>query len=188
MSASRFHTALDRAYDLRVLAAIPPTLGLFEPGALEAQLREMAMQRRAICFTIMAPVARHGMREAIATVLDCLHVAPELAGRGAHALMAILDRTAETEASPVHELAAPAGRGAHERPIAFYREAIYPDTEASVSITTHSPDCLPAETIAAVAAVTQGAAIDIVTTIAIAPWRAGLARPRAGRAASTILH
>jgi hypothetical protein len=186
MSAARFNIAIDRAYDLRVLAAIPPTLGLFAPGALQAQLRQMAVQRRAICFTIMAPVAKREMRAAIATVLVCLHVAPELAGCGVEPLLAVLDRTAEAEAEPIHEMAAPVVR---DQADGFYREAVYLDGVASVAVTTHSPACLPAETVEAVAAAIEGASIDIVTTVAITPWRPRLAaEPHAGQAASTTWH
>jgi hypothetical protein len=187
MSAARPDIALDRAYDLRVLAAIPPTLGLFAPGALEAQLRQMAAQRRAICFTIMAPVAKREARATIATVLVCLHIAPELASGGVEPLLAVLDRTAGAEAQPIHEMAAPAAHSDHAEQ--FYREAIYLDGGASVSVTTHAPSCLPAETVEAVAAVMQGAAVDIVTTVAITPWRPRLAAGlHAGQTASTTLH
>lgn len=191
MSAARFNIAIDRAYDRRVLAAVPSTLGLFAPGALEAQLRQMSAQRRAICFTIMAPVAKPGARQAdsIATVLVCLHVAPELAGRGVHALLDVLHRTVEAASDPVHEIAAPASRDGRVAAAGFYREAVYQDADASVAVTTHTPVHLPAETMEAVAAVTQGAAVEIVTTIAIAPWRPELAtRLRADRSASRTLH
>lgn len=187
MSAARSDIALDRAYDLRVLAAIPPTLGLFAPGQLEAQLRQMAAQRRAICFTVLTPITKRAARATIATVLVCLHVAPELAGRGAASLLAVLDRTAEAEAEPIHEMAAPAAHSDHAEQ--FYREAIYLDGAASVSVTTHPPSYLPAETIDAVAAATQGTAVDIVTTVAITPWRARLGvGPHAGQSAPTTLH
>jgi hypothetical protein len=184
MTAARCNIALDRAYDLRVLAAIPPTLGLFAPGALETQLRQMAAQRRAICFTIMAPIAKRGMRASIATVLVCLHVDPELAGRGAAPLLAALGRTVEAEAEPIHEMAAPV---AGDRSGGFYREAVYLDGAESVAVTTHSPACLPAETVAAVAAAIEGASVDIVTTVAITPWRSRLTG-QAGLPASPTLH
>lgn len=185
MTIARCNIALDRAYDLRVLAAIPPTLGLFAPGALEAQLRQMVAQRRAICFTIMAPVAKRAMRPSIATVLVCLHVAPELAGRGAAPLLAALDRTVEAESEPIHEMAAPVVGGQIG---GFYREAVYLDGTESVSVTTHSPACLPAETVAAVAAAIEGASVDIVTTVAITPWRPRFAGQQAGRPAAITLH
>jgi hypothetical protein len=187
MNAASPFIAIDRAYDLRLLAAIPPTLSLFTPDALEAQLEQMAAQRRAICFTVMAPVATMpGDAPDIATVLVCLHVAPELAGRGVRALLHILNRTTGTAGDPIHEMAAPASPS---RADAFYREAVYLESDASVTVTTHSPAYLPAETQQAVAAVTHGAAVGIVTTVAIAPWRPELAaRLHADRAASTTLH
>jgi hypothetical protein len=189
MSAARPDIALDRAYDLRVLAAIPPTLGLFAPGQLEMQLRQMAAQRRAICFTILAPVTKREARATMATVLVCLHVAPELAAHGVASLLAVLDRAAEAEAEPIHEMAAPAAYADADHAKQFYREAIYLDGAASVSVTTHPPSYLPAETVDAVAAVMQGTAVDIVTTVAITPWRARLAAgPHAGQRASTTLH
>jgi hypothetical protein len=189
MSAARHSSiTIDRAYDLRVLAAIPPTLGLFAPGALEAQLRQMMTERRALCFTIMSPVCKrapHGETadRAIATILVCLHVAPELASHGAAALNHIMTRTAESRVEPVHELAAPLDRAG------FYREAVYTDSDVSVALTTHAPVELPAETHAAVAVATQGASVDVVTTIAVTPWRPQLAaKLQAERAARSTLH
>jgi hypothetical protein len=189
MSAARHSSlAIDRAYDLRVLAAIPPTLGLFSPGAIEAQLRQMTAERRALCFTIMSPVRKqplHGETadHAIATILICLHVAPELASHGASALNRIMTRAAESGAEPVHELAAPLDSAV------LYREAVYADADVSVALTTHTPVELPAETRAAVAVATQGAPVDVVTTISITPWRPQLAaKPQAERTARFTLH
>lgn len=182
---------IDRAFDLRVLAAIPPTLGLFAPGSLEAQLREMARQRRAICFTVISPIEtrRHPMGAAggrIATVLVCLHVAPELATCGVDLLTEVMKRTVESDPNPVHELSTPFAHIGGNASNGCYREAVYADRDVSVAVTTHTPVELPAETRDAVAVVTRGAAVDIVTTIAVTPWRskhaaglraAGLVRP-----------
>ena len=102
-------------------------------------------------------------------------------------LLAVLDRTAEAEAEPIHEMAAPVAHSDHAE--LFYREAIYLDGAASVSVTTHSPSHLPAETVEAVAAVMRETAVDIVTTVAITPWRSRLAAGlHVGQAASTTLH
>ena len=81
------------------------------------------------------------------------------------------------------ELAAPLDRAG------FYREAVYAEADVSVALTTHAPVELPAETRAAVAAATQGASVDVVTTISITPWRPQLAaKLQAERAARSTLH
>lgn len=194
MSAAHHPLAIDRAYDLRVLASVPATLALFAPGALDAQLRGMTAQRRAICFTILSPVRKRAAHDdaaahEIATVLVCLHVAPEVAVQGAHALASIMTRAAGAEAEPVHEIEASLADGGRSRAAGFYREAVYTESDISVAITTHTPVELPPETLAAVAAATQGTAVDIVTTIAITPWRAELAtRLQAERRARSTLH
>lgn len=189
MSAARHSSiAIDRAYDLRVLAAIPPTLGLFSPGAIETQLRQMTTERRALCFTIMSPVRKRALHgetadHAIATILICLHVAPELASHGASALNRIMTRAAESDAEPVHELAAPLDRAG------FYREAVYAEADVSVTLTTHAPVELPPETRAAVAVATQGASVDVVTTVSITRGRPQLAaKLQAERSARSTLH
>jgi hypothetical protein len=167
---------IDRAFDQRVLAAVPSTLALFAPQSLETHLRDMARQRRALCFTLMLPVRERGttaMR--LATALACLHVAPALASRGIEAIAEIMRRTAESDAAPVHEFCAPAAQTAPQHGEAHYREAIYAETDISIALTTCTPVELPAETLAAVEAVIQGAHIDIVTTIAITPWHPDLA-------------
>lgn len=172
---------LDRSYDLRVLGALPSTLAMFAARDLEIQLEHMAKARRAICFTLMAPVrhlgARHGgAARSIATVLVCLHVAPELAVRGLAPLMATLKRTATLDADPRHELAAPLTRPGHAQSVGFYREAVYGDDDAYVAVTTHTPAEIPAEAAAVVAAATKGAAVDIVTTVAVTPYRPAAAQ------------
>jgi hypothetical protein len=177
---------IDRAYDLHVLAAIGPTLGLFDRRALEVQLGAMAKQRRAICFTVMSPVRKHGAGDGqstreIATVLVCLHVAPELARLGVGALLDIMARAVEAEAEPVHEIVAPISKTTRLNAGGAYREAVYADGPVSVAVTTHTPVELPAETLAAVAAATQGAAVDIVTTVAITPRHPQTAPQRAAR-------
>lgn len=185
---------IDRAFDLRVLSAIPSTLGLFAPSSLEAQLRDMSRQRRAICFTIISPVETRRRASGvaagtIATILVCLHVAPELATCGIDLVTSIMKRTVESDADPVHELSAPFTRAGSDATCGYYREAVYADCDISVAVTTHTPVELPAETRDAVAAVTRGAAVDIVTTIAVTPWRskhaAGL---RAARLARPTTH
>jgi hypothetical protein len=172
---------LDRSYDLRVLEALPSTLAMFAASDLEIQLEHMARERRAICFTLMAPVrslgARPGLRSrSIATVLVCLHVAPELAGRGVAPLMATLKRAAALDTDPVHELGAPLTRPGHAQSTGFYREAVYGDEDAYVAITTHTPADIPAEAEAAVAAATRGTPVDIVTTVAVTPYRPAAAQ------------
>jgi hypothetical protein len=166
--------AVDRDYDLRVLAAIAPTLGLFDSRSLEVQLRAMSQQRRAICFTVMSPVRKRSPHRdspamGIATVLVCLHVAPELAKRGPEALMARVTRAAAADAKPVHEVVAPISHATRVDAGGIYREAVYLDGDVTLALTTHTPVALRPETAAAVAAATQGAAIDIVTTVAITP-------------------
>jgi hypothetical protein len=167
---------LDRSYDLRVLTALPSTLAMFAAGDLEMQLGLMAKERRAICFTLMAPVrhlgpAQGGADRSIATVLVCLHVAPELAARGLAPLMAILERTAALDADPAHELAAPLTRAGHAQSVGYYREAVYGGDDAYIAITTHTPAEIPAEAAAAVAAATRGTAVDVITTVAVTPYR-----------------
>jgi hypothetical protein len=185
---------LDRSYDLRVLAALPNTLAMFAAHELETQLEQMARQRRAICFTLMAPVRMLGAREeaerSVATVLVCLHVAPELAARGLAPLMTTLQRTATQDADPAHELAAPLTRPGHAQCTGFYREAIYGEDDAYVTITTHTPAEIPAEAAAAVAAATRGAPVDIVTTVALTPHRPAAAQAIAHRrpSAAPTLH
>jgi hypothetical protein len=172
---------LDRSYDLRVLGALPSTLEMFAARDLEMQLEQMAKERRAICFTLMAPVrtlgtGHGGGNRSIATVLVCLHVAPELATCGLASLMATLKRTAALDAGPTHELAAPLTRPGHAQSAGFYREAVYADDDAYVAITTHTPAEIPAEAAAAVAAATRGTAVDIVTTVAVTPYRPAAAQ------------
>ena len=124
----------------------------------------------------MAPVRTLGTRQgsggrSIATVLVCLHVAPELAARGLAPLMATLRRTAALECDPTHELAAPLTRLGHAQSACFYHEAVYSDEDAYIAITTHTPAEIPAEAAAAVAAATRGTPVDIVTTVAVTPYR-----------------
>ena len=192
-SAAESRIDVDRAYDLHVLAAIPPTLGLFDPRSLEVQLRAMAQQRRAICFTVMSPVRKHSLQRessthGIATVLVCLHVAPELARLGVDALMGVMTRAVEAEAKPIHEIVAPISHATRVDACGAYREAVYADGDISLAITTHTPVKLPPETMEAVAAATQGVAVDIVTTVAITPSRPDASRPRAERPARPTLH
>jgi hypothetical protein len=177
---------IDRTYDLHVLAAIGPTLGLFDRRALEVQLGAMAKQRRAICFTVMSPVRKHAagdgpLKRGIATVLVCLHVAPELARRGVDALLDIMAGTVEAEAEPVHEIVVPISNATRLDAGGAYREAVYADGPVAVAVTTHTSVELPAETLAAVAAATQGAAVDIVTTVAITLRHLQAAPQRAAR-------
>lgn len=172
---------LDRSYDLRVLGALPSTLAMFSAKDLEIQLEQMAKERRAICFTLMAPVQTIGPLQgsgerAIATVLVCLHVAPELAMRGLGALMAILKRAAVLDTDPTHELAAPLTRPDRGQSVGFYREAIYGNEDAYVAVTTHTPADIPAEAAAAVALAAKGAPVDIVTTVAVTPYRPAMAQ------------
>jgi hypothetical protein len=196
MSAARTVIVdLDRSYDLRVLGALPGTLAMFAANELELQLEQMAKQRRAICFTLMAPVRHLGARRgsghhSIATVLVCLHVAPELATRGLAPLVATLKRTAALDADPTHELAAPLTRPGHAQSVGYYREAVYGDEAAYVAITTHTPAEIPAEAAAAVAAATKGVAVDIVTTVAVTAHRPATVQAIRHRrpAASPTLH
>lgn len=181
---------IDRAYDLRLLAALPSTLDLFARGTLQAQLDDMAAHRRAICFTLMAPVVRQAMQDTkrgepeVATVLVCLHVAPDVAAAGLEALLKIVSRAAASVGNPIHQATAPLAGG--RSGAGQYREAVYLVADASIAITTHTPVQLPVETLAAVAPVTAGAAVDIVTTVAITRWhpesvaalREGMATPR----------
>jgi hypothetical protein len=186
---------IDRDYDLRVLTALPPTLGLFAQAALRAQLYEMTKQRRAICFTLMAPVSRcpspdaGGALPAIATVLVCLHVAPALASAGLEAVLKILSQAAETGGAPIHQLGAPVAETGTAR-AGFYREAIYIEANASIALTTHTPPKLSPEAVHAVDALIREAAIDAVTTVAIAPAgpRIVAALPRRPAAARPTLH
>jgi hypothetical protein len=185
----------DRAYDLRVLAALPSTLGLFEPEALRAQIGEMTKQRRAICFTLMAPVSRRAaagacrIERGVATVLVCLHVAPALAREGLEAVLSVVEQAAQGEGEPVHELAAPIPEAEPSR-AGFYREAIYVGSAASITITTHSPPRLPPEAMHAVSALIDKGALHAVTTIAVAPRRATsiAAHPSQTAAPSPTLH
>ncbi|HEX2114239.1 MAG TPA: hypothetical protein VHM01_07520 [Alphaproteobacteria bacterium] len=186
---------IDREYDQRVLAALPPTLGLFAQAALRAQLREMAKQRRAICFTLMTPVLARTLPDAgeaapaIATVLVCLHVAPALASAGLEAVLKIVSRAAETGGDPIHQLVSPDAAAGAVRS-GFYREAIYIEANASIALTTHTPPKLPPEAMHAVDALVREAAIDAVTTVAIAPasLRTFASLPRCTAAASPTLH
>jgi hypothetical protein len=181
MSAARpVIVDFDRSYDLRVLSALPSTLGMFSASALEAQLEDMSRQRRAICFTLMAPVRNLGPQERhesanaadeIAVVLICLHVAPELAARGRTSLLRTLERTVALDCDPIHEITAPMTRAGHAQCVGFYREAVYGEADAYVAITTHAPAEIPPEAMAAVAAATKGSAVDIVTTVAVTPFR-----------------
>jgi hypothetical protein len=195
MSAARpVIVDLDRSYDLRVLGALPSTLAMFAASDLELQLGQMAKQRRAICFTLMAPVhergaGRGGADCSIATVLVCLHVAPELAARGLDQLLATLKRTAKSDADPAHELAAPLTQPDDARRVGFYREAVYGEDDAYIAITTHTPAEIPAELADTVAAATKGVAIDILTTVAVTPHRPLTAKaPHRRPAASRTLH
>jgi hypothetical protein len=169
---------IDRAYDLRVLAALGPTLGLFSQAALRAQLREMTVHRRAICFTLTTPVYRrmtaNDDSHAVATVLACLHVAPVLAGEGLEAVLKIVAHAAEAAGEPIHELAAPM-REAEPARAGFYREAVYVEGDTSITITTHTPPRLPSEVMQAVAGLIRETPIDAVTTVAIAPVDPGAA-------------
>jgi hypothetical protein len=187
MSALRLpRFEIDRAYDLRVLAALAPTLGLFSRASLRTQLHEMTAQRRAICFTLMTPVSRRKAAnddgQAVATILACLHVAPVLASEGLEAVLKIVVHAAEVPGDPIHELAAPipeagsAGAG-------FYREAIYLEGDTSIAITTHTPPRLPAEAMQAVAALIRETPVDAMTTIAVAPLHPDVAT-LAGRTAA----
>jgi len=177
---------IDRAYDLRVLAALAPTLGLFSRASLRAQLHEMTAQRRAICFTLMTPVSRRKAANddahAVATILACLHVAPVLAVEGLEAVLQIVAHVAEVSRDPIHELAAPIPE-ADNTSAGFYREAIYVEGQASIALTTHTPLRLPAEAMQAVAALVRGTPVDAVTTVAIAPFHPDVST-LAGRAAT----
>lgn len=176
---------IDRAYDLRVLAALAPTLGLFSRASLRAQLHEMTAQRRAICFTLMTPVSRSRAANdahAVATILACLHVAPVLAGDGLEAVLKIVAHAAEVSGDPVHELAAPLPES-DSTGAGFYREAIYVEGDTSIAITTHTPPRLPAEAMQAVAALIRETPVDAVTTIALAPLKPNVAT-LAGRTAA----
>jgi hypothetical protein len=168
---------IDRAYDLRVLAALAPTLGLFSRASLRVQLHEMAVQRRAICFTLTTPVSRRGAANdahAVAVILACLHVAPVLAGEGIEAVLKIVAHAAEVAGDPIHELAAPIAEAGNTR-AGFYREAVYVEGDMSITITTHTPPRLPSEVMQAVAGLIREAPIDAVTTVAIAPVDPGAA-------------
>jgi hypothetical protein len=186
---------IDRDYDLRVLTALPPTLGLFAQAALRTQLHEMTKQRRAICFTLMAPVSRRpspntgGVAPAIATVLVCLHVAPALASAGLEAVLKIVSQAADAGGDPIHQLEAPVAEAGNSR-AGFYREAIYIEANASIALTTHAPPRLPPEAMHAVDALIRDAAIDAVTTVAIAPAspHALPSLPRRTAAARPALH
>jgi hypothetical protein len=172
---------LDRAYDQRLLDALPGTLKLFARADLQAQLAEMSRHRRAICFTLMAPVRMMGethaaatgaQRESVAVVLVCLHVSPEFAARGVEPLFAVIGSAAVQGTEPLHEMAAPMTRVGHAQTTGFYREAIYPgDAECYVAMTTHAPAEIPPEAAAAVAQATKGEPVDVVTTVAITPYR-----------------
>lgn len=181
---------LDSSYDLRVLSALPDTLALFPQRELEAQLEDMTRQRRAICFTLIARVRRAGTGAhaakpdgagSTAVVLVCLHVAPELAIRGFAALLTTLRRTATLDAVPMHEIAAPLTRAGHSETIGCYREAVYGDEDAYVAITTHTPAEIPPEAATAVAAATRGGPVDIVTTVAVTPYRPDAVTPKRRR-------
>jgi hypothetical protein len=169
---------IDRAYDLRVLAALGPTLGLFSQAALRVQLRSMTMNRRAICFTLTTPVSRRGAANddahAVAAILACLHVAPVLAGEGIEAVLKIVADAAEVAGDPIHELAAPIAEAGNTR-AGFYREAVYVEGDMSITITTHTPPRLPSEVMQAVAGLIRETPIDAVTTVAIAPVDPGAA-------------
>ena len=175
---------LDRAYDQRLLNALPSTLKLFARNDLQAQLAAMSLQRRAICFTLMAPVRLMGerrpasspSRESVAVVLVCLHVSPDLAARGVQPVMAVIETVAAQAAEPLHEMAAPLTRAGHIQTTGFYREAIYPgDDECYVAMTTHAPADIPPEAAAAVAQATKGGPVDVVTTVAITPYQPEIA-------------
>jgi hypothetical protein len=187
MDAAPPRFEIDRAYDLRVLAALPPTLGLFTQAALQAQLYEMSKQRRAICFTLMTPVAHQAWpakaAARVATVLVCLHIAPALANEGLEAVLRIVSQAAGVEGDPIHQLGAPVAEAGMTR-AGFYREAIYVEADVTIALTTHTPPKLPAEAMHAVAAVVNGTAIDAVTTVAIAPREHGRVTASFARAAA----
>src|SRR5690606_17290500 len=106
--------------DQRLLSALPGTLKLFAREDLRVQLAAMSRRRRAICFTLMAPVrlmdggerrsSGKARAESVAVVLVCLHVSPELAARGVPALMTVVESAAAQSAEPLHEMAAPLTR------------------------------------------------------------------------------
>lgn len=183
-SARPILVALDREYDLRLLSALPGTLRLFSRADLELQLADMSKRRRALCFTLMAPIrpprkagpigANHtadGDRS-VAVVLVCLHVAPELAAHGLETLLETLTQAGMSDAAPLHELAAPLSRVGDRRDVGFYREAIYESAADSyVAMTTHTPAEIPPEAAATVAQVTKGTPVDVVTTVAVASHR-----------------
>jgi hypothetical protein len=133
MNATPPRFEIDRAYDLRVPAALPPTLGLFAQAALRAQLHEMSKQRRAICFTLMTPVAHQAPLETgeaaarVATILVCLHIAPVLANEGLEAVLGIVSQVAGVEGDPIHQLGTPVAE-AGTTGTGFYREARSPRT------------------------------------------------------------
>lgn len=187
---------LDRAYDRHLLSALPSTLKLFAHADLKAQLAAMAQRRRAICFTLMAPVRPMGTSDirsagevrtgSVAVVLVCLHVSPDIAARGVQPLMATIESAVAQDADPLHEIAVPLTRADHARAAGFYREAIYPGDDACyVAMTTHAPANIPPEAAAAVAEATKGGPVDIVTTVAIAPYQAEIAAALKQRSPTT---
>jgi hypothetical protein len=177
---------LDRSYDQRLLTALPETLRLFARDDLQAQIAAMSLQRRAICFTLMAPVRMMGSREthegrrsggeSVAVVLVCLHISPDIASRGVQPVMTMIERAAAQPAVPLHEMAAPMTRPGHAQTAGYYREAIYPgDADCYVAITTHAPADIPPEAAAAVSQATKGGPVDMVTTVAISPYQPEIA-------------
>jgi hypothetical protein len=177
---------LDRNYDQRLLNALPGTLKTFARNDLQAQIAAMSLQRRAICFTLMAPVRLMGesvkrqtgeaRTESVAVVLVCLHISPDIASRGVQPVMAMIEHAAAQEAEPLHEMAAPLTRPGHAQTAGFYREAIYPgNDECYVAMTTHAPADIPPEAAAAVAQATKGGPVDVVTTVAISPYQPEIA-------------
>ena len=192
---------LDRTYDRRLLNALPSTLKLFAHADLKAQLAAMSQRHRAICFTLIAPVrlmspddmrsSSEAKAESVAVVLVCLHVSPEIAARGVQPLMAMIESVAARYADPLHEIAAPLARADHAGSVGLYREAIYPGDDACyVAMTSHAPADIPPEAAAAVAEATKGAPVDIVTTVAIAPYRPEIAAAlkQHGPAARPTIH
>lgn len=179
-SARPVVVGLDRNYDLQLLSALPGALSRFSRAELETQLVEMSTCRRALCFTLMAPL-RHpaaangavgAADRSVGVVLVCLHVAPEIAAGGLGVLLETLSEAAAADAAPLHELAAPLCRVGDRRDAGFYREAIYEGAaESYIAITTHSPAEIPPEAAATVAQVTKGGPVDVVTTIAVAARR-----------------
>jgi hypothetical protein len=104
-------------------------------------------------------------------------------------VLTILSQAAETAAEPIHQLGAPVAETGTAR-AGFYREAIYLEANASIALTTHTPPRLSPEAMHAVDALIREAAIDAVTTVAIAPVgvHTAVALPHRRAASRPTLH